>query len=345
MPVGVHLAIVDPGVGGPAAAARAPRRRGTHVRRPGQRPPPAGRRVAPASRPPTSSRILRTRWTRSRGRSTAAICSARPLRTSRPAFRSRSSARPSTRKALVHSDLPTPVVTDGVASRDAALRRQLRQHRSQSRPRRCRRRSASTSGTRVELEISGELYYAVMARTFADARPGRRDPLRGQLQEHVARDLARERSAHAARLARARDPDHDPELASRGGGRRSAHGRASSICAGEATAGARRRPAGRSPGRRSEAPPSLQWSGSDIAGSPVRFATAVNGVNSVLRRSCSRAPSTPSCQPIGTGGQREGWREHDVEVIPERDDPARQDLQRRDRASVVGGGCCIAPPR
>ena len=30
-------------------------------------------------------------------------------------------------------------------------------------------------------------------------------------------------------------------------------------------------------------PPSLQWSGSDIAGSPVRFATAVNGVNSVLR--------------------------------------------------------------
>jgi S-adenosylmethionine hydrolase len=28
------------------------------------------------------------------------------------------------------------------------------------------------SGTRVELEISGERYYAVMARTFADARPG-----------------------------------------------------------------------------------------------------------------------------------------------------------------------------
>jgi len=28
------------------------------------------------------------------------------------------------------------------------------------------------SGTRVELELSGERYYAVMARTFADARPG-----------------------------------------------------------------------------------------------------------------------------------------------------------------------------
>ena len=28
------------------------------------------------------------------------------------------------------------------------------------------------SGTRVELELAGERYYAVMARTFVDARPG-----------------------------------------------------------------------------------------------------------------------------------------------------------------------------
>ncbi len=28
------------------------------------------------------------------------------------------------------------------------------------------------SGSRVELELTGERYYAVMARTFADARPG-----------------------------------------------------------------------------------------------------------------------------------------------------------------------------
>ena len=49
-------------------------------------------------------------------------------------------------------------------------------------------------------------------------------------------------------------------------------------------------------------PSSLQWSGSDIAGCPVRFATAVNGVNSVFRRSCSIGPSTASCQAIGTGG-------------------------------------------
>ncbi len=32
--------------------------------------------------------------------------------------------------------------------------------------------SASSPGTRVELEVSGERYYAVTARTFADARPG-----------------------------------------------------------------------------------------------------------------------------------------------------------------------------
>jgi S-adenosylmethionine hydrolase len=28
------------------------------------------------------------------------------------------------------------------------------------------------SGTRLEIELAGERYYAVMARTFADARPG-----------------------------------------------------------------------------------------------------------------------------------------------------------------------------
>ena len=27
-------------------------------------------------------------------------------------------------------------------------------------------------GSRVELELAGERYYAIMARTFADARPG-----------------------------------------------------------------------------------------------------------------------------------------------------------------------------
>ena len=33
-------------------------------------------------------------------------------------------------------------------------------------------RARLSPGSRVELELSGERYYAVMARTFADARPG-----------------------------------------------------------------------------------------------------------------------------------------------------------------------------
>ena len=33
-------------------------------------------------------------------------------------------------------------------------------------------RAGVVPGTRVELELAGERYYAVMARTFADARPG-----------------------------------------------------------------------------------------------------------------------------------------------------------------------------
>ena len=35
-----------------------------------------------------------------------------------------------------------------------------------------RPRSAIVPGTQVELELGGERYYAVAARTFADARPG-----------------------------------------------------------------------------------------------------------------------------------------------------------------------------
>ena len=33
-------------------------------------------------------------------------------------------------------------------------------------------RAGVVPGSRVELELAGERYYAVMARTFADARPG-----------------------------------------------------------------------------------------------------------------------------------------------------------------------------
>jgi hypothetical protein len=46
-------------------------------------------------------------------------------------------------------------------------------------------------GTQVELELGGERFFAVAARTFADARAGRHHALRGQLPEHVRRDQQR----------------------------------------------------------------------------------------------------------------------------------------------------------
>ena len=75
---------------------------------------------------------------------------------------------------------------------------------------------------------------ALLRGDGADVRrraAGGRDPLRGQLQEDVARHLARERGADAARLARADDPDQPRGLTYEIGGRRSPHGRASSIWA------------------------------------------------------------------------------------------------------------------
>ena len=72
-----------------------------------------------------------------------------------------------------------------------------------------------TSGTRVELEIAGERYYAVMARTFADARPGDvilyEDSYK-KMSLAISRGSAR---AHAARVARTDHPHHDPGLGER----------------------------------------------------------------------------------------------------------------------------------
>ena len=64
-------------------------------------------------------------------------------------------------------------------------------------------------GTRVELELSGR---ALLRRRRADVRgrpPRRRDPLRGQLPEHVDRDLERQRRRDAARGDRAATQHQD----------------------------------------------------------------------------------------------------------------------------------------
>jgi len=73
--------------------------------------------------------------------------------------------------ALVRLDLPTPVVADGVV--DASVlyidrfgNMQLNLTRGDL------DRIGIVPGTRFELELAGERYYATAARTYADARPG-----------------------------------------------------------------------------------------------------------------------------------------------------------------------------
>ena len=211
-------------------------------------------------------------------------------------------------EALVSLDVPEPVLTDGavvgtllyVDSFGNVALNLTREHVEQM---------GIVSGAKLELELAGERYYAIMARTFADARPGDvilYEDSYGNMSVAISRgapvacSTPLPGSGSGSRRAHGEGQAAPYEI----GGRRSVQGRASSTCA------ARRRrrasPAGGpiacTPIGR---PSSDQCSGSDIAGSPVRFATAVNGVKSVFRRSCSIAPLTPSsCQPIGTGGAR-----------------------------------------
>jgi hypothetical protein len=74
-------------------------------------------------------------------------------------------------EGLVRLDVPEPVLADGTAVAtllyvDSFGNIALNLTRDDV------QRIGIVSGTRLELEHSGERYYAVMARTFADARPG-----------------------------------------------------------------------------------------------------------------------------------------------------------------------------
>ena len=113
--------------------------------------------------------------------------------------------------ALVRLDLPEPASARRGSTR-RALRRQLRQHRPQPDARRTSSEVGIVPGTQVELELGGR---AVLRGRRADVRrrqAGRRDPLRGQLPEHVGRDQPRQRRellhAHAGPV----DP-HPPPVA------------------------------------------------------------------------------------------------------------------------------------
>ena len=151
------------------APARARRRRGSRVRRARQRALAPGRRARRDHRG-SSSRPGITGWSPSPARSTAATCSLggrppgerRAPRRAWPPARSGGAghARPAQAGVLRRSD-----------RRDDALCRQFRQHRAQSDPGR-RRARGDRPRHPCRARARGERYYAVMARTFADARPG-----------------------------------------------------------------------------------------------------------------------------------------------------------------------------
>ena len=170
MPVGVHLAIVDPGVGGP--------RRPLVLRDASDRVyvgpdnglllPAAGRAgivavyelANPAYALETISRTFHGRDLFSPA--AAHLARGVPLDELGP---------PIDPESLVRLDLPELVVSDGdilatLLYVDSFGNIALNLTRDDVEG------LGIVSGTRVELELAGERYYAVMARTFADARPG-----------------------------------------------------------------------------------------------------------------------------------------------------------------------------
>lgn len=170
MPVGVHLAIVDPGVGGP--------RRSLALRDLGGRiyvgpdnglllPAASKAGVAaaheitnPAYALPSISRTFHGRDLFSPA--AAHLARGVPLAELGP---------PLDPEYLVRIDVPVLDVSDGVITAmslyvDGFGNIALNMTRDDV------EQLGIVSGTRLEIEHAGERYYAVMARTFADARPG-----------------------------------------------------------------------------------------------------------------------------------------------------------------------------
>jgi len=170
MPVGVHLAVVDPGVGGPRRplALQDGERRLYVGPDNGLLLPAAGRTGIVAAHELANPAYALEAISRTfHGRdlfSPAAAHLARgvPIEELGP---------PVDPEGLVDLDLPKPDLVDGSAVAtllyvDSFGNIALNLMRDDI------ERIGVVSGTRVELEHAGERYYAVMARTFADARPG-----------------------------------------------------------------------------------------------------------------------------------------------------------------------------
>jgi S-adenosyl-L-methionine hydrolase (adenosine-forming) len=170
MPVGVHLAVVDPGVGGPRRSLVLRDGEGRLFVGPdnGLLLPAASRAGIMAAHELANPKyaletISRTFHARDLFAPAAAhLANGVPLEELGP---------PLAADALVDLDVPKPQLADGTAVAtllyvDSFGNIALNLTRDDV------ERIGVVSGSRVELEHAGERYYAVMARTFADARPG-----------------------------------------------------------------------------------------------------------------------------------------------------------------------------
>ncbi len=170
MPVGVHLAIVDPGVGGPRRALALRDAEGRMYVGPdnGLLLPAAGKRGIEAAHELANPAYALDSISRTfHGRDLFAPAAAHlangvPLAELGP---------PVDPEVLVRLDLPEPVIADGAIHAtllyvDSFGNIALNLDRDDVES------LGIVSGTRVELDLAGERYYAVMARTFADARAG-----------------------------------------------------------------------------------------------------------------------------------------------------------------------------
>src|SRR6478672_8581405 len=171
MPVGVHLAIVDPGVGSSRRPLALMDAEGRIYVGPdnGLLLPAADRfggvvEVRELANPAYAlESISRTFHGRDLFSPAAAhLANGVPLEDLGP---------PVDPEGLVRLDLPEPAVSDG-AIRATLLYVDSFGNIALNLDRDDVESLGIFSGARVELELSGERYYAVMARTFADARPG-----------------------------------------------------------------------------------------------------------------------------------------------------------------------------
>jgi S-adenosylmethionine hydrolase len=170
MPVGVHLAIVDPGVGGPRRPLALQDADGRIYVGPdnGLLLPAASRAGIDAAYELANPEYALESISRTfHGRdlfspAAAHLATGVPLTELGP---------PLDPEGLIRLDIPELVIADGAIRAtllyvDSFGNIALNLHRDDVEA------LGIVSGTRVELELAGERYYAVMARTFADARPG-----------------------------------------------------------------------------------------------------------------------------------------------------------------------------